>query len=139
LRIDKRLLGTFALSADGSLLALNWEDRPALLGIPSGHVIRRFLKEDNKIFNTDYVSKLAISPDNKRVALVNRNQGLRVFQAKTGKLVWQRSRSPADRNMGFSSGLLIAFAPDSRTLLVSPYRGGVMEMWDTATGKRILL
>jgi WD40 repeat protein len=76
------------------------------------------------------VCSVVYSPDGKMLATGGRYDGVRLWDATTGKLL---RFLPAD---GGQSIFGLAFAPDSKTL-VSSGTDGALEVWDVATGKNV--
>ena len=93
-------------------------------------------KELRRFPTGDEVSGVAaLSPDEKRLALVGHNDGaLRIFDVATGRLAAGIPRTPAgDVFKGFGEA---CFAPDS-TALATLCSDHVIRLWDAATGKLI--
>src|SRR5262249_11776130 len=75
------------------------------------------------------VCSVAFSPDGKLLATGGRYEGVRLWDATTGKVL---RFLPAKGAQGIFH---LACSPDSKTL-VSSVDDGAVEIWDVATGKR---
>jgi WD40 repeat protein len=83
--------------------------------------------------HTDGVCRLAYAPDGSRLATLGRDRTLRVWEAATGRLLFQVREMDTDY-------YALAFSPDSKTLAVAggdPYRGGnsALRLFELSTGK----
>lgn len=116
-----RVLG-LAFAPDGTAFVLAQAGRPVvqLLAAPSGAVVRPL--DVGPKATLSYVGGLRLSPDGRYVCAVNSDEGMRVWEAATGKLAWAEQRTGK-----------VAFAPDGKVLVVA-YAGGPVALLDPATG-----
>jgi WD40 repeat protein len=113
--------GTMALSPDGRVLATAYGDSGEVTALdPAGQELYRFSLGAR-------VYSVAISPDGRYLAVAGLKKSVLVVDPVTGRQI-------ADLQSEGEETYILAFSPDSRTLLAS-YRlpEKVLTLWDTAT------
>src|SRR5262249_50797669 len=80
--------------------------------------------------HAEAVHGIAFSPDGTRLASVGNNRVVRVYDAMTGKVIWQTEEL---------SGLTqcVAFSPDGKWLATGEFDSDTVWIWDAQTGKRL--
>lgn len=80
---------------------------------------------------TGYGSLMAISPDAALIAAQIEGAGIRVYDGASGHVRFEHTEPPGSPWLGS-----LAFSADGKTLLAATGgRGGVIRLWDAATGK----
>jgi len=91
--------------------------------------------------DSDTVLWLAFSPDGKILASGGHYDGARVWEAATGKLMYQLHERKKDdwKKHEYSHVIGVAFLPDGKALLTLPATRwkGAVHFWEPTTGKRI--
>jgi serine/threonine protein kinase/WD40 repeat protein len=77
------------------------------------------------------VPGIAFSPDGARLASVDRNQVVRVYDSVTGHIVWQTNNLPGP-------GQCVSYSPDGRWLTTGDLDTPLISIWDADTGQRLL-
>ncbi len=118
-------LNDLTFAPDGrTLAALGYQDGCiSLWEVPSGALIRKWEADD-----ADRCGELAFSPDG-RLLGVGSNDGVRIWDAHTGRLVRKLTKNWADAHG-------VAFSPDGRLLAGAMALHGTVDVWDVVTGKR---
>src|SRR5262245_58727555 len=111
----------FALSPDGKTLAAEW--LPLFWDTASGKEIHA---------RPGAGDAAAISPDG-RLAVTSGSGGIRLWDARTGKLL--RALQEVDKPVSFGP---IAFSPDGKGVLGYSLGYRSAHLWETATGKELL-
>jgi RNA polymerase sigma factor (sigma-70 family) len=75
------------------------------------------------------VNNVAFSPDGKTIASVGNGRGLCLWDARTGRLRFQRSWARIPAVYG------VAFSPDGQTIVTAD--GPAMRLWNAVTGKEL--
>ena len=119
---------------DGNMLAVaDWEGKIRPYDFATGN--QRFEIILDKRASGD-CRFLAVSPDGATIAAVGTDQTIRVIDTATGRVRQTRHGSPHPYNS-------VAFSPDGKTIAAGGFgpdgpggllRGGLLEMWDPASG-----
>jgi WD40 repeat protein len=79
-----------------------------------------------------HIRSMAFAPDGKTLAFVELHHGIRLWDIAAAKTIRMLTLG--------GSAISVAFAPDGRTLATAANRldgGGVIQLWDTETGKEL--
>jgi WD40 repeat protein len=124
LDLDKLTGNSFAMAANGSLLATDCSGSIVLLEVKTGRIAR----EVSKLSNIGY--SLALSPDGQTLAAGSYGH-LWVWKTATGKLVHAlKGHDPCAAMAG------LAISPDGKTL-VSACTMAEIHLWDLGTGRHL--
>jgi WD40 repeat protein/serine/threonine protein kinase len=121
--IDKLpLFGSVVFSSDGKRVAFN--AARSVLKVLDALSGRELLVKDI----TNAIMALALSPDDKRLAVAGQTSDVQILDAGTGELV---TICPADA----ARRVQLKFSPDGKRLAAFGHESG-LELWDTDTGQR---
>jgi serine/threonine protein kinase/WD40 repeat protein len=94
----------------------------------------RFNRTDEKLeFPGHTVSApgAAFSPDGSQLASVSKDRSLRIWDAETSRLLWERGPLPG-------MGQFVGYSPDGQLMVTSHEDTGMVCIWDPHTGEQLL-
>jgi WD40 repeat protein len=121
-----RMLGScLAFSFDGKFVVTGNYDRTASMWDLEGREVRRFQGK-----NLGQVWRVALSPDGNTLATFDVDNGVMLWETRTGKFLRVMSEKYQERTFGRTG---FTFSPDSRTLFVG--EGKTFRAFNVADGK----
>lgn len=117
------------------------EDRIAIVSSDSPKTIRLFNafsgEEELSIQLSSWLVRMDFSPDNRHLAATERDSSVRVYETKSGELVWEHSAEIMNNAESYTSG--ITHSPDGRLLAVGAPIGSDywIHMFDAHNGESL--
>lgn len=117
-------------SPNGKTLAVVTSDMPKSLRLCDAND----LTERKRIDLTAYLVQMAFSPDGKKIAVTERDNAVRVYDAQSGKRLHSWVVKLTNPYENYTSA--VEFSPDGK-LVAAGATDHVIYLWDTTTGKEV--